>query len=176
MCRVATKMKAVLKFSARSSPAFNIPTSSSYITGTLRAGRFLQQNHRNGFCNVCSLDRRILQRAGDQRRFQSSFDGSKMSHVTSPLATLASSAIEPGSIKQDTTGLIDSVIQATDPVPAGWTPAGLAEYGIVAIHEAFGFPWYLSIAGITVALRTALFPLVIYQVCSLPDLFQGINA
>jgi hypothetical protein len=51
-----------------------------------------------------------------------------------------------------------------DPVPTGWSPAALAEFGIVAIHDAFGLPWCLSIAGITVVLRAVLFPLVVYQV------------
>ena len=64
-----------------------------------------------------------------------------------------------------------------DPVPTGWSPAALAEFGIVAIHDAFGLPWCLSIAGITVVLRAALFPLVVYQVGDLVScntVFHGI--
>ncbi len=61
---------------------------------------------------------------------------------------------------------LENVIQSAsvDPVPTGWSPASLAEFGIVAIHDAFGLPWCLSIAGITVVLRAVLFPLVVYQV------------
>jgi hypothetical protein len=61
---------------------------------------------------------------------------------------------------------LENVIESAslDPVPSGWSPAALAEYGIVAIHDSFGLPWCLSIAGITVVLRALLFPLVVYQV------------
>lgn len=61
---------------------------------------------------------------------------------------------------------IADVVEAVsyvDPVPTGWTPAAFAELGIVAIHDAWGCPWYMAISGITFGLRVALLPLVIYQ-------------
>ena len=76
--------------------------------------------------------------------------------------------------QEATSTFAEDLIHNLDPVPSGWSPAALAEFGIVAIHDAFGLPWFLSIAGITVALRTLLFPLTIYQVlekiaeCMLP--------
>jgi len=58
----------------------------------------------------------------------------------------------------------------TDPAIFGWWPSSFAELGIVAVQEATGLPWWQCIAGITLGVRTMLFPLVIYQVPSPPPL------
>jgi len=60
----------------------------------------------------------------------------------------------------------DSLTTLADPAVYGWWPSSLAELGVVAVHEATGLPWWQCIAGITLAVRTMLFPLVIYQVHS----------
>lgn len=60
----------------------------------------------------------------------------------------------------------DALTTLVDPAVYGWWPSSLAELGLVAVHEATGLPWWQCIAGITLAVRTMLFPLVIYQVQS----------
>jgi len=57
----------------------------------------------------------------------------------------------------------DALSTLADPAVFGWWPSSFAELGIVAVHEATGLPWFQCIAGITLAVRTMLFPLVIYQ-------------
>ena len=61
-------------------------------------------------------------------------------------------------------GVADALTTLTDPAVYGWWPSSFAELGVVALHEATGLPWWQCIAGITLAVRTMLFPLVIYQV------------
>ena len=58
----------------------------------------------------------------------------------------------------------DALTTLADPAVFGWWPSSFAELGIVAVHEATGLPWWQCIAGITLAVRTLLFPLVVYQV------------
>ena len=119
--------------------------------------------HSKKFQSLLANQHRTFQRPGIQRRLLS-FLPPQSSQPNDSGSLLAAAATETEPADSTTISLVDSLISTTDPVPIGWTPAALAEYGIVAIHDAFGFPWYLSIAGITVALRTMLFPLVIYQV------------
>jgi hypothetical protein len=59
-----------------------------------------------------------------------------------------------------------SNLSLVDPLPEGWWPPSLAEAVIVAFHEATGLPWWLSIASLTILMRTALFPFVVFQVTS----------
>jgi hypothetical protein len=95
------------------------------------------------------------------RRFLSS---SHVGHSQSLQSPDSSTAPEVAELLQNIS-LENVILSASlDPVPTGWSPAALAEFGIVAIHDAFGLPWCLSIAGITVVLRGVLFPLVVYQV------------
>jgi hypothetical protein len=61
-------------------------------------------------------------------------------------------------------GVADALTTLADPAVYGWWPSSFAELGVVALHEATGLPWWQCIAGITLAVRTMLFPLVIYQV------------
>ena len=59
----------------------------------------------------------------------------------------------------------DAVIATlSDPSVYGWWPSSFAELGIVAVHEATGFPWWQCIAAITLTVRMMLLPLVVFQV------------
>jgi hypothetical protein len=57
-----------------------------------------------------------------------------------------------------------AIATLSDPAVYGWWPSSFAELGIVAVHEATGFPWWQCIAAITLTVRMMLLPLVVFQV------------
>ena len=83
--------------------------------------------------------------------------------TSAPASPSTSSASVPAEGVLDAIASVDPLL-LLDPSPTGYWPPDFAETAIVAIHNHFGLPWYLSIAGITLSMRFLLFPLTIYQV------------
>ena len=57
----------------------------------------------------------------------------------------------------------DALGALADPVVYGWWPSNFVEIGLSALHDASGLPWWQCIAGVTLALRTCLLPLAVFQ-------------
>jgi len=85
------------------------------------------------------------------------FSSTSARHASSPAPNVAPALPEDAAP-------VDALAPLVDPAVYGWWPSSFAELGIVAVHEATGLPWWQCIAGITLGVRTLLFPLVIYQV------------
>ncbi|KAJ1471851.1 60Kd inner membrane protein-domain-containing protein, partial [Baffinella frigidus] len=104
-------------------------------------------------------------RAGRAQGSAARMETQRMFSVTAACA--ASEAPVDGVVEQAAV-----LVSTVDPVVLGWWPSQIIEFGIVALHNYTGAPWYMTIIGITVAVRFCLLPIAILSMRNMARLLQ----